>query len=700
MHRLPLPLLICAAHLPLGSAWADSALIETVVVTSNREATPKRQLAESVSVLDRATIDNVAPSHPAELLNRLPGVHINNLGGEGHMTAIRQPLSTAGVYLFLEDGIPTRPTGFFNHNGLYEVNMPQADAVEVVRGPGSALYGSDAIGGIINTLTAAPPSEGREAQADLEAGADGWQRLLARAGGGDGEGNGLLISANSTASDGYRDRADYDRQSANLRWDLAPRADLHAKTILAWSQIDQSGVSPLGRDDYRHHPERNYYHDDIGRREVYALRASSEWRFDLDAQQQLSLTPYYRDNRMDLIPFWQLSYDPVDYTTSFHSYGLLGKYRIALPAIDGEFISGVDLDNTPSDYREDQLLMTKSGKDYLDYRYTGRRNYDYDVTQRSVSPYAQLEWALVDDLRASLGARYDRFEVDYQDNLSASVPEVIGFKRWLRPGDQTRHYDQFSPKYGLIYDLAAEHQLYANYRHAFRIPTAGQLFRSGGSVNTDQLEPVKSRSSEIGARGLLGGWRYEAALYHMLTQDDIVTYIEGNDRKTTNAGETEHNGLELSLEGELSDELGAGIAWSYTEQTYRDFQYLCSPPACAPARTLNFAGNDIAQAPRTLGNANLNYRPAALPGLRLEAELEHLGEYYTDQTNSQTYGGHNLFNLRGRYQLTEQLEFYSRLQNVTDRRYSSSTSNSVGSTELDYRPGMPRSLFVGFRYSL
>jgi outer membrane cobalamin receptor len=69
------------------------------------------------------------------------------------MTAIRQPITTGGVYLFLEDGLPTRPTGFFNHNGLYEIDIPNSGRVEVTKGPGSALYGSDAIGGIFKMFT-------------------------------------------------------------------------------------------------------------------------------------------------------------------------------------------------------------------------------------------------------------------------------------------------------------------------------------------------------------------------------------------------------------------------------------------------------------------------------------------------------------------------------------------------------------------
>ena len=54
---------------------------------------------------------------------------MNVTGGEGHQTVIRQPLTRGPVYLFLEDGVPTRSTGFFNHNALYEINLPAAEGI-------------------------------------------------------------------------------------------------------------------------------------------------------------------------------------------------------------------------------------------------------------------------------------------------------------------------------------------------------------------------------------------------------------------------------------------------------------------------------------------------------------------------------------------------------------------------------------------
>jgi iron complex outermembrane receptor protein len=699
--RLPLLLAaICATPTVLAEHSSEHTL-ETLVVTDTREGKAKKDLAESVSVVDKEEIENVAPSHPSELLNRIPGVHVNNLGGEGHMTAIRQPISTAGVYLFLEDGIPTRPSGFFNHNGLYEVNMPQAAGVEVVRGPGSALYGSDAIGGIINTLTAAPPEEAA-GNIDIEHGSHGWRRTLLSGGTSYAPDAGVMASLNATDTEGFRHHDDFERSSLNLRWDTPLTESVKAKSILAWSEIDQSGVSGLNEADYKNNTTTNYYAGDIGRREVYALRLSTELALAISDTELLTVTPYYRDNQMDLMPSWQLTYDPVIYTTAFQSYGLLSKYRLALPDISGEFIAGVDLDYTPSTYVEDQIIAPQVNGRYSSFSYTGRSNYDYDATQTALSPYANIEWQLLEKLRASVGLRHDRMSVDYQDNLDASVAETIGFKKWFRPDDQTNHYQQTSAKLGLIYSIDKNHQFYTNYREAFRAPTAGQLFRSGSTPVTDELKPVTSDSIELGVRGQVDWLNYELALYHMMTADDIVSYIDGGTRRIANAGETQHDGVEVGLGGNFTPEWGFNLAWTYTEQTYQEFSAICSPPNCASTTNVSFNGNDISQAPQTLGNASLSYQPNALRALRLEAEMVHMGDYYTDQTNTQSYDGHNLFNLRGRYLLTEQLELYSRVENITDKLYSTSTSNAVSLTSasaLEYRPGNPRTLYIGARYS-
>ena len=671
-------------------------LMEQVVVTATREEKSRTELPESVAVLDREAIEQVMPGHPAELLNRLAGVHINNQGGEGHMTAIRQPLTTGGVYLFLEDGIPTRPTGFFNHNGLYEIDLTQADTIEVTRGPGSALYGSDAIGGIINSLTRAPGEE-RETALTLEAGQDDWYRVLLATSGAVNETGRAGVRVNLTDNRGFREAGDYSRASLTARWDQDWSATLTGKTVLAFSTIDQSGVSGLGVADYRNDPEKNLYHGDIGFREVRALRLSSELAWEPSDRELWTLTGFVRDNRMELMPFWMLSYDPNRYTTEFTTLGLMAKHRRTLGDGAVEWISGLDLDYTPSSYREERILPARVGDIYTDYRTSGRINYDFDADQLTASPYSQLEWLATERLRLTAGVRYDHFRIDYQDNLDPSVAEVGVFAplpfpaRHYRPQDQRVTFSQWSPKLGLVYDLSDDHNLYANYRHAFRAATAGQLFRSGAVPDTTALEPVTAVSRELGLRGQLAPWLgYDLALYQMTVEDDIVNLISDGTRKTLNAGETRHRGIELSLNARWAERWSAALAFSHSRQDYRDFSYICGAATC------NFAGNDLPRAPRNLGNATLAYGAPDDPW-GLELEWEYLGSYYTDELNSQEYGGHGLVNLRGHRRLTEGVEVYARLRNLTDRTHATYVSNQVGVADLEYRPGQPRTLTVGVR---
>jgi len=208
---LPAVTALCASTLSCLSAIAaepDSQLDE-VTVTGTREAEPLATTAATVDTVSAGAIDETHPGHPSEIMNRIPGVHVNVTGGEGHMTAIRQPITTKPVYLYLEDGIPVRSTGFFNHNALYEINVPQAGGIEVLKGPGTALYGSDAIGAVINILTRPAPLQ-PEADINLETGQHGWRRALLSAGG-TRDANALRADLNATHTDGWRDDTDYDR---------------------------------------------------------------------------------------------------------------------------------------------------------------------------------------------------------------------------------------------------------------------------------------------------------------------------------------------------------------------------------------------------------------------------------------------------------------------------------------------------------
>lgn len=680
-------------HIPI-----QLAQVETLVVTATREARRRMDLPESIEAFDQATIEGISPSHPSEVLNRAAGVHVNNLGGEGHMTAIRQPITTRGVYLFLEDGVPIRPTGFFNHNALYEVNIPQSGMLEVTKGPGSALYGSDAIGGIINSVSRKPPTES-EGMLNLEAGSYGWHRGLVSAGTSTGK-HGVQINLNVTDNEGYRDESDYSRESLTGRWDFSISDQLVIKTLFSYTEVDQSGSSSLEQEDYKNATKRNLYHGDTAFREVEALRLSTEFSWTLSDLSLLTLTPYYRDNTMSMSPSWMVTYDPNQRESSFQSYGLLTKYRIK-PNNDLLWIIGLDLDYSPSEYIEEAVNYTQVNGIYTGYTGLANKNYDFEAEQTSISPYIHVEYQITNKLLASAGLRYDDFTIDYDDKLSASDPTSIFIPQLgrpvshLRPEDQEASFDEFSPKLGLVYQANDKHAVYLNYREAFSIPSVGTLYRPGTTQNTDELAPIKAKSYELGTRGELASWLYyELTIYRMNIEDDIVSIVDGFERNVYNAGETSHEGIEIALNGTISEEWMYAIAFTKTRQEYDSFSYTC----CFPSQNVDVSGNDLALAPETIGNVTLAYSPLALPDLRVELEWEHLGEYYTDQTNTATYDGYDLYNLRASYKVNPSLELYGRVQNLTDELYSTYTSNQVGDPDISYRPGLPRTTYAGFRY--
>jgi iron complex outermembrane recepter protein len=707
--KIALPFCIVAAPFmtlssPLLAAQSASTSLETVVVTATREARSKQELPEAVQVFDQDIIDAVSPSHPSEILNRAAGVHVNNLGGEGHMTSIRQPISTRGVYLYLEDGIPIRPTGFFNHNSLYEVNVPQSGVIEVTKGPASALYGSDAIGGVINSITRTPP-EKTEAKLNLEAGSDQWRRGLLSFGSRQGA-HSAVVNLNTTRNDSFRDQAKYSRDSLTARWDYQADSGLNVKSLLSYTEVDQSGVSSLEQADYKNDTEKNRFQGNTAFREVEALRVSSEISWQPSDQELLTLTPYYRDNTTSMSPSWMVSYDPNVRESQFQSFGLLSKYRIN-SSDSVQWIMGVDLDYTTSQYQEEAVSHTLEGDIYTGF--TSLKDgvavfdsYNFDAEQTSVSPYVHVELQMTDRLLASFGVRYDHFSIDYEDNLSPSVSDRIFIPQLgrpvthQRPEDQTVKFSEWSPKLGLVYQLSDGQVVYFNARHGFSIPSVGTLFRSGSTRNTDQLEPISADSVELGLKGELASWlRYELAVYQMNIKDDIISVVNGFERNVFNAGETQHRGVEISLNGALGNEWVYAVAFSQTEQKYDTFSYTC----CFPSQNIDVSGNEIGKAPDTIANVSLAYAPKAIDGLRLEIEWEHLSEYYTDETNSAEYDGHDLMNFRASYRLNAELEFYGRVQNLTDERYSTYTSNQVGDNDISYRPGTPRSVYAGVRYT-
>ncbi len=706
-HLLP-PALAAAAFVIADPALAETTdtVLPAVTVTGTREQTLLSETPSAVGIIQRDIIAETRPSHPQQLLGQVPGVAIGVTNGEGHTTAIRQGFTTSPLYLFLEDGIPVRATGNFNHNALYELNIPSAGGVEVVRGIGSALYGSDAIGGIVNVLTRTPAQKAG-ADLSLEGGSFGFGRLLAgfdsgRLAGG-GSASAVRGDINLTHTDGWRKSTAYDRQSLNLRWDHEQDSATVIKTIVGFTHIDQQtgANSALPLDMYLNTPTVNLRSP--GYRKVDAFRLSSAIDTDLGQGAQLSVTPYFRDNRMDLNGTYNFSCGSGASPTctgriektSVQSVGLMLKYRKNLDdAQRTRFITGIDLDYSPSERKENAIALAYTGsglsRNFTGYT-VGARIYDYKVDYQSVAPYLHLETSPVDRLRITGGLRYD-FARYALDNQLAAGTNAGGF---YQVADGARSFTRLSPKIGATWAWSSDTHLFASWNQGFRTPSENQLFRSG-AANTSpaaaqaalDLKPILAEQFELGLRGNQADWSYEAVMYQLTKHDDLLAQKDANNVVVqTNNGATRHRGIELGLGRQMSAQWRVDVAASYAIHRYVDWSGNTSN-----GTPFNYAGKEIEASPRVLGNLRLGWTP--LPGTSAQLEWVKLGSYYLDAANLYgKYAGHDLFNLRVSQVLDSRWTLFARVLNLADKRYADSASaTSQGAL---YAPGLPRAAYVG-----
>ena len=669
------------AGMPAVRLQLRETAVAVAGVTVTASGAPQRQMTSTVAVgaVTGRELRETKPAHPSQIVGRIAGVHVSVAGsGEGHMTAIRQPLTTNPVYLYLEDGIPTRSTGFFNHNAMYEVTVPQAGRIEVLKGPGTALFGSDAIGGVINVQTHAP-SEGPTVSMYAEGGSHTWGRALFSVSDTRGR-DGLRFDLNLTRWTGWRDAANYDRQSATVRWDRELSGDARLKTVLTYSQIDQIDASALSREEFEVQPELNYYR--FTTRNIRSFRVST----NLDASiggTQVSVTPYVRSADMDLVPFFMLAFDPVIYETGHKSAGVLLRGRREMPSLRSTVTAGVDVDYSPGGRTEHQITMTRDGKTFSSFE-TAQLLYDYDVTFAGVSPYAQIEVSPVSTLHLTAGARYDAVGYEYDNHL-----EPISTGRWRRPSDTSLRYAQLSPKLGAAFEIAPWLGTFASYRESFRAPSESQIFRQGSSLNTTELKPIVAKSSEVGARGIIADIiDYDVSLYDMRVLDDILTFIRSDGvREVQNAGETRHRGVEVGAGAQLASWLRLDLAQSWGKQTYERWE---------PRPTLNYAGNEVERAPRAISNVRLRAKAPGADGALATLEWSRISQYWENPENTQMYEGHALLHASVAVPLKWGVVVTARMMNITDARYAEHASYNIAEGEL-LQPGAPRMLYIGLQ---
>lgn len=601
---------LTAAWMAAGSLAASAATNE-IIVSATRIETPVESLASSVSITTAAELENTKVRTLPEALQMMPGVSMSSSGGPGRQASVYLRGAKPQHTLILVDGV--RMNGQLDLAGYDMTNFQLLDIerIEILKGPQSTLYGSDAMAGVIHIITR--KGRGRPAPyIDAEIGSFETYRAATGVSGG-------TDALNYSASISYYEQAGPSALKNNTEKDGTRNTTV--ATRLGTNPTDTTELTLT----LRYIDAASDYDDGFG-------TAHDRFRYDSEqlitrGEGSLLLLDDLLESRMGV------------------SFLMLNRNEFGWDGFGGVPTSGYfDADTLAGDWvntlylHENHTLLL--GVDAY------RDDYDYndgfgDINEGDLNNagfFATYRASLLEPWVVYLGSRYDKHsEFEGETTFQAST----------------------------LYTLAAtDTRFKGSYGTAFKAPSSYQLFSLFGNPD---LRPETSRGWEVGIEQSLAtnrltvGATYFNTAYDELIDYNFVTF------SFDNIAHAETEGVELYTTAALSAALRLRIGYTYLDNdddTGGTFSY---------------------RRPSHQMDADVNY--AATDALNLNLYAGYVGE-------REDVGGamdaYTLVNLAARYQLTERMEMYGRLENLLDEDYETVAGYNT--------PGI--SLYVGVKMSL
>ena len=694
----------------MGGAHSSEPLstleLEPKVVSNSRLKEKRSDVPLSISVIDKKTIKSTKANSLHEILNKVPGVNMVDLGSEQHMMAIRQPISTKGKFLYLEDGVPIRPSGVFNHNALIEANMAGLNKIEVIRGPSSSLYGSEAIGGTINLITqqAAIKPEG---EIGIRTNNLGYRRI-------DASGSYRKKSLGITAggyfgerNNGPRDHSDFNKTAINSNLDYS----FSDKTTLKFSGafIDYLSDMTGSVDSTRFYGEDFTSNQTFTWRKIEAKRGKFTLENDWSKNSFTKMSLFYRNSLVGQNPSYRVKDDRRNAlkahglinNNSVNSYGTLIQHQLKLPDFYTEVIVGAYYDYSLNHLEEKYISVSKNGEGlYTGYLKSDSLLTDYEVNLYNVASYTQVKVKPLKKLTINLGVRGDYFAYDYSNSLGAEA--------FSGSPNQKNTFKQLTPKVGVTYKIVSTTGIFGSYSWGFLPPQVSELYRGTKA-------PTLVASHYINYE--VGGWsqfskllKADWSVYYLEGKNEQVNVrLENGESKVKNAGRTGHSGFEWGLESSFVKGLKARVNGAHSIHEYYDFEN--------GNLGVNYAGNVMEQAPKWIVNAGLtlnslslqsflNHKVSSstlefLSGFSLGFEYQKIGEYFMDAENLKTYPGYQIYNMRASYKYRG-IGLWFNILNLTDEHYATRATRSFswGRYKNAYTTGEDRSFNFGVTFDI
>ncbi len=607
---------VCAVESP--ALADDDATPETVVVTATRTPQPLDKTGQSVSVITADDLKKQQIDVLTDILAETPGLVVNRNGGTGQLTTISIRGAETGQSVVLIDGVRINDPSATDEGAiLSDVLVNNIDRVEILRGPQSTLYGSDAVGGVVNILSKRGGDTPFGGTASAEGGSfDTWH---------------LNAATNGTADD-----VEY---GAALNW------------------FDTGGISAA--DSRNGNTEADGYSN---------LGATFNTRTHIGQDWSVDLRGYYTHGHDDFDdnfppPLFQLADSAANNTNELFAgyagvnatFGML-QNRVALIATQGTrdyFDSASDTVHLNYDYEGSATRLEYQG--IVDFNAANELTFGAETEERSFrndnfgvnalfspplqlghdrisSGYAQMQTTLFDQLTITGGVRYDDDE-EFGGHTSLKLAGA-----WRIPGWDTT--------------------LRANYGDGFKAPSLYESY-SQYSNPLHPLQPETAKGWEAGAdhtffNGASAGLAHLFRAAHpqpdrfpeLLVDTGLPTpqpfgYYENLDR-------TRASGIEAEVNAKLADTLT--VSADYTNLTAKNL----------------LTGTELARRPHNSASSTVTWLP--MPKLTLGTSVVFVGDRFDDGGNFTPLASNTTVNVFGSYAITDRLELFGRVENLFDQR--------------------------------
>ena len=349
--------------------------LSPVIVTANKLKEKRSQAPIAISVLSSKLIEETKAQRIDALLNKVSGVYMPTIGGEQHMMSIRQPISLKGLYLFLEDGMPIRTSGLFSNNALIEINTANIYSIEVIKGPASALYGAEAIGGVVNFLSQPVPIK-KTLNLTSQINNTGFTKMDIAGGIPTKKGGWAINGSFTNQKNGTTEFSDFNKKAFSIKKEFVINKKLKGYQTLNY--IDYYTQMTGSLDSIKFSQKNFSSQQTFTFRKINALRLRQNLQYDWNSNVSTTVNLMYRNNTMDQNPSYSIgsTSNPTKFrgqinSNQFDAYVLDIQHNWNLKSLNSKLFIGGYWDFTPQNLVANYIDIFKDtaiGK-YTKYNY-------------------------------------------------------------------------------------------------------------------------------------------------------------------------------------------------------------------------------------------------------------------------------------------------------------------------------------------